>query len=147
MKNLRLLSCAALSALIISGCTPTNTVRGNIVEDYRLAEVQPGVDTRTDVLRKLGSPTTRATFDDNIWYYIGQETEKRGILDPEVVEERVIVAFFSEDGILQEIKDIDNERLDIPYARRETPTSGNEITVLQQFLGNLGRFNTEEPPQ
>ena len=24
---------------------------------------------------------------------------------------------------------------------RETPTSGNEMSVLEQFLGNIGRFN------
>jgi len=133
-----------VTASVLSACAPTQTVRGNIVEDYRLVEVVPGEDTRTDVLKKLGSPTTKAAFDENIWYYLGQETEKRGILDPEVVEERIVVVFFNEDGIVQEIKDVDNERIDLPYARRKTPTSGNEVTFLQQLLGNLGKFNKEE---
>ncbi len=132
------------SAISIAACTPTTNVRGNIIEDFQLKEVVPGIDGRSDVLKKLGSPTTKATFDDNVWYYIGQETEKRGILDPEVMSERIVVVTFSDEGIVDTIQDVDNSRVDLPIARDKTPTSGNEVTVMQQFLGNLGRFN---PPQ
>ncbi len=145
MKNLKTLTCTALAAAIIgtaiTGCTPTQNTRGNLLQDYQLTEVVPGQDTRTEVLRKLGSPTTKAPFDDNIWYYLGQETEKRGILDPEVTNERVVAVTFNEEGIVSDVQDIDNERVDLPYIRRKTPTTGNEITVMQQFLGNLGKFN------
>lgn len=141
MKNLRILACAALSATIIAGCTPTHNTRGNLLQDYQLSEVRPGVDTRTEVLRKLGSPTTRAPFDDNVWYYLGQETEKRGILDPEVKSERIVEVTFDKSGTVKDVQDIPNNRIDIPYVRSKTPTSGNDITVMQQFLGNLGKFN------
>ena len=40
-----------------------------------------------------------------------------------------------------DIEDVDNQRIDLPYARDKTPTTGNEITAVQQLLGNLGRFN------
>jgi outer membrane protein assembly factor BamE (lipoprotein component of BamABCDE complex) len=52
MKNFRTLAVTGLTALMISGCTPTHDVRGNIIEDYRLAEVKEGVDSRSEVLRK-----------------------------------------------------------------------------------------------
>ena len=93
------------------------------------------------MLRKFGSPTTRAPFDDNVWYYIGQETEKRGILDPEITNERIVAVVFNESGIVEDVQDIDNDRVNLPYVRRKTPTSGNEITFMQQFLGDLGKFN------
>lgn len=147
MKTLRLLACAALTVTVIGGCTPTNNVRGNLLQDYQLAEIVPGQDSQTDVLRKIGSPTTRAPFNDNVWYYLGQETEKRGILDPEIKNERIVAVFFSSAGIVEKVEDVDNQRVDLPYVRRKTPTSGNEMTVLQQFFGNLGRFNTEEAPE
>lgn len=129
---------------LLSGCAPTRNVRGNLVQDYQLSEVTTGQDTRTDVLRKLGSPTTKAPFDDNVWYYLGQEMEKRGILDPQVTQERIIRISFDADGIVQDIQNIENQRLDLPYAREKTPTSGNEITFTQQLLGNLGKFNKDE---
>lgn len=150
MKNFRPLARTALvltvSAIMMTGCTPTHNVRGNLLEDYQIVEIKPGEDSRTDVLRKFGSPTTKAPFDDNVWYYLGQETEKKGILDPKVVNERVVVVFFNDEGIVQDVKDVDNERVDLPIVRRKTPTTGNEITVMQQLLGNLGKFNSEGQP-
>lgn len=141
MKNFRKLSCIALTAALLGACTPTQNIRGNMLQDYQLVEVKAGQDTRSDVLRKLGSPTTTAPFDDNVWYYLGQETEKRGVLDPEVKNERVVAVIFDESGVVTEIQDIDNQRVDLPYVRRKTPTSGNEVTFTQQLLGNLGKFN------
>jgi outer membrane protein assembly factor BamE (lipoprotein component of BamABCDE complex) len=128
-------------ALLIGACSPTVAIRGNMLEDYQLAELKPGQSTRSDVLRSLGSPTTQSTFDSNVWYYIGQETEKHGILDPEITKERVVVVAFTDEGIVQEAKDVDRAHIDIPYSRDKTPTHGNDVTIAQQFLGNLGKFN------
>ncbi len=133
-----------LAGLGLSACTPTQATRGNIVEDFRMAEVVPGVSTRTNVLKSLGSPTTKAPFDDNIWYYIGQKTEKRGIFDPKVVDKKVVVVAFNQDGIVDTIENIDSDQINVPTVRRKTPTSGNEVTVLQQLLGNVGRFNKQK---
>lgn len=129
--------CASLAA-----CAPTVNARGNMIKDYQLVTMKAGVTTKNDVLRALGSPTTQDPFDENTWYYIGQKTEKKGILDPKVVEERIIMVNFDpETGIVNAIQDVGGNREDIPYENRKTPTSGNEITVLQQFFGNLGKFN------
>lgn len=114
-----------------------------MVEDFRIKEVVPGVSTRQNVLKSLGSPTTTAPFDDNTWYYIGQKMEKKGVFDRTVTEERVVLAQFDEEGILQRLEEIDNQRQDIPTVSRETPTGGNEITALEQILGNVGKFNNQ----
>lgn len=141
MRKVKLLSIlAALAAL--SACTPTTATRGNIVEDFRMAEIVPGVSTRTTVLQSMGSPTTQAPFDENVWYYIGQKTEKRGIFDPKVVEKKVVVVAFNADGIVETIDTVNADDIDVAVVRRKTPTSGNEMTLLQQLLGNVGRFNS-----
>lgn len=139
MKKCVLLTAAALIGL--SACTPTKDVRGNLLQDYQITTVQAGTDTQSDVLRKLGSPTTKAPFDDKVWYYLGQETEKRGILDPEVKNERIVAVFFDENGVVSKIQNVDPNRADVPYVREKTPTSGQDLTVMQQLLGNMGRFN------
>lgn len=144
MKNVRHLTVLLGSIAVISACTPTQATRGNLVEDYRLSEVVPGVSTKSNVLQSLGSPTTQAPFDDNVWYYISQKTEKRGFMDPKVVDEKIVVVAFDEDGVVQIAQPIDADRLDVPRVRRKTPTGGNEVTVLQQLLGNVGRFNRPE---
>lgn len=146
MKQLNIiyLSVFLTGALVLSACTPTTATRGNIVEDFRMAEITPGVSSRTNVLKSLGSPTTKAPFDDNVWYYIGQKTEKKGIFDAKVVDEKIVVVAFNEDGIVDVMEEIDAERIDIPRVRRKTETGGNDVTVLQQLLGNVGKFNAPD---
>jgi outer membrane protein assembly factor BamE (lipoprotein component of BamABCDE complex) len=135
----------ALVAFTLTACAPTKATRGNIVDDYRMAEVVPGTSTQSDVIRVLGSPTAQDPFDPSIWYYIGQKTEKKGILDPKVTEEKIVRATFDPaTGVLKEIARIDNSRNNIPISKRKTPTSGNEMTAVQQVLGNLGKFNKPE---
>lgn len=145
MKNIIAAILVTLS-LTAAACTPTVNMRGNMIEDHKVAQLQKGVDTRTDVLRKMGSPTTIAPFDDSVWYYLEQKTEKRGILDDQVVDERIIVVMFDANGVVEQINDVDNKRNPVPYVARATPTSGNEVTVMQQMLGNLGKFNKEGGP-
>lgn len=132
--------------LTLAACTPTHAVRGNIVEDYRLSEVVPGVSTRQNVLMSLGSPTTQSPFDENVWYYMGQKTEKTGIFDPKVVDEKIVVVAFDEEGVVQLAEVIENDRIDIPRIREKTPTGGNDISAVQQIMGNLGKFNRAAEP-
>ena len=141
MASMKVITPLFVAAILLSACTPTKTNRGNMVEDFRMQEVTVGISTRNNVLKSLGSPTTTAPFDDNVWYYIGQEMEKRGIFDPKVVNEKVVVVAFNEEGIVEAMEEIDSERLDIPKVRRKTKTGGNEVTVMEQLLGNVGRFN------
>lgn len=140
MKTLTILFCL----LTVAACTPTQATRGNIVEDFRLTEIVPGVSTRTNVLKSLGSPTTVAPFDDNVWYYIGQKTEKTGIFDPKVVDKKVVVVAFNQDGVVDTVENVKADAIDIPHVRRKTPTSGNEMSVVEQLIGNVGRFNRPE---
>lgn len=142
-----LLKYAAVAGLTLAGfslqaCTPTHHVRGNFLKDYQIAEITAGEDNVSDVIRKLGSPTAQSTFDPTLWYYIGQETEKRGVFDAEVKEEQVVVLKFNQQGVVEYIQIADAERNDLPYVAEKTPTSGNEVTIMQQLVGNIGKFNS-----
>lgn len=144
MKNKLKIAFYCLMIVNITACSPVTAQRGSMLADYQIEEIKVGEHSRSDVLRLIGSPTTQSTFNTDIWYYIGQETEKHGILDSEVVKERVIVVSFDKEGIVQSLEDGTGDRMDIPYARTKTPTHGNELTFTQQLLGNLGRFNAPQ---
>lgn len=134
---------AVILTSMVAACTATQATRGNLLEDYQLKEILPGIDAREDVMRKVGSPTTISTFDENTWYYMGQKTEKKGILDPKVTAERIIVVTFAADGKVDAVKERMDGRQDIAIVDRATPASGNEFTFMQQMLGNLGKFNRD----
>jgi outer membrane protein assembly factor BamE (lipoprotein component of BamABCDE complex) len=143
-KTSKFLLLAAATFLAAPACTPTVAQRGNMLEDQQMKTIIPGIHTRSDVLRILGSPTTQAPFNDDVWYYIGQETEKKGILDPDVTKERVVVVVFNPDSTVYFLKEMPKgASLDVPIERSKTPTHGNDMTIMQQMLGNIGRFNSQ----
>ncbi len=144
MKKLFYTVLLSSSVITLGACTPVTAQHGNLLEDFQVQEVVQGQSTRSDVLRTLGSPTTQSTFNNDVWYYIGQETEKHGILDHEVVNERIIMVTFNQEGIVDSIEDVEPNRENIPYAKTKTPTHGNDLTFTQQLLGNMGRFNTPQ---
>lgn len=131
---------ALLAVLTLAACSPTRATNGVFLAPDDVTKVQPGA-TRADVLQALGTPTTTAVFDDNTWYYVGQKTEKTAFFDAKVTDRKVYEVKFAEDGTLTSIRDATGESIDVPITRRKTPTSGHDLTVAQQLLGNLGRFN------
>ncbi len=137
----------ALSLLGIgaSACSPTVATRGHMVEADRLAEIHTGSSRREDVASVLGTPTAVGTFDGSVWYYIGQKTEKTAFFQPEVVERQVVVVHFDPQGVVSDVKTLDKSAgQDIEMVDRTTPTHGREMTVLEQMLGNVGRFSAKD---
>jgi len=131
----------ATTTCILGACTPTQATRGNYLYSEDIASVQPSVTTEFEILNLFGTPTAKAVFDDNTWYYVGLKTEKESFFDEKVTERQVYQVKFDEAGIVQSIAEVENDTVDVPLASRVTPTSGNEVTFLQQVLGNVGKFN------
>lgn len=132
----------ALLATLVSACTPLVAVRGNLVEDKRLERVVVGVSNRESVLSSLGTPTVKPAFDDKTWLYIGEVTEQLAFFDPDIVDRRVLAIRFDEEDRVSAIADYDEKSGKIVrFVSRETPTSGRELSVLEQIFGNIGRFS------
>ena len=141
----RNLAAGLLVAATVAACSPRVATRGNLVEDYRLEQVHTGTSTKADVATILGTPTTVSTFDDNTWYYIGQRVETVAFFAPEVTQRRVLrMQFDPTSSTLTDIKEVDlADGQQVAMVTRETPTLGRRIGILEQFLGNIGRFNNE----
>ncbi len=133
--------------LPLSGCgvmtlfNPTHARRGQIVDADALKELVPGTSSRADATSLLGSPTARATFDDNTWIYISQVTSTRIGRTPGVTEQKVIVLSFDQKGSLTRIRQLDRQdSKQIAMAAGATPSPGSEASFMQQLLGNVGKF-------
>ena len=89
----------------------------------------------------LGSPTARATFDDNTWIYISQVTSTRIGRTPGVHKQKVVVLSFDQAGTLRGIREIDKaEAKTVDMAAGATPSPGSEASFFQQLFGNVGKF-------
>lgn len=138
-------ACAILVFLFLAACTPMERVHGNIVEAAQIEQIKKGVSTKSDVLRVFGSPATVAPFDDSVWYYIGQKTEKRGIFDPKVTEGKIVTVSFDESGVVRDLRTTTGSPADVPTVDRKTPVTGTKTSPLQDFFGNLGKYNPKAP--
>lgn len=139
---------AILFGLIATACTPTVQTHGYRLDPEMMAQVEPGRTTREDVLQLLGSPSSVATFDQSTWYYITQRTERMSFYQDEVVAQDVVAIGFNDQGTVAEVGALGmDDAREVALVERETPTSGNELSAIEQFIGNIGRFNLPRDEQ
>ncbi len=120
--------------------------RGNMVDADQLKELVPGTTTRADVTSLIGSPTARATFDDNTWIYIAEVTRPviGGTLD--VNQQQVVVLSFDQKGVLRNVETKTKaDSMPVQVVSRTTPSPGSDASLLQQLLGNVGKFSPVAP--
>ncbi len=135
-----LAACVALPALM--GCSPTIQTHGHSLEEEQIAKIKPGETSRQEVLQLLGSPSALSTFDDDAWYYVSQRTEKTSFYQEGVVAQDVLtIAFDDQDRVAGVDRHGLDEVASIDPVNRVTPTAGSSPSVLQQLIGNIGRFS------
>jgi outer membrane protein assembly factor BamE (lipoprotein component of BamABCDE complex) len=144
----RFVSYALAGALLVpalttlGGCDPQFNQRGFVPTPGSTEKLEVGAQSREDVVRLIGSPSAVSTFNPNVWYFISETQESFAFLKPEITQQKVIQITFNDSGRVSAIKTYDlAQAQDIVMVQRITPTSGKELTVLEQVLGNVGKFN------
>src|SRR4051812_49152156 len=128
--------------LAVAGCESIVDQRGFAATPGSLEKLEIATQSREDVVRLIGSPSAVGTFNPNVWYYISQKQEYYAFFKPTMVEQNVMQLNFNEAGRLTAIKKYElADSRDIAMVSRITPTAGKEITVLEQIMGNVGRFS------
>jgi outer membrane protein assembly factor BamE (lipoprotein component of BamABCDE complex) len=131
-----------IGGLALGACVPQVSNHGYRLDEAALAQIEPGRTTRDEILQLLGSPSTLTTFDDSVWYYVSQRTERMSFYQEDVVNRDVVSVTFDELGTVAQIDRHGLEQgHEVSLVERETPTAGSELTALEQFIGNIGRFN------
>lgn len=147
MKNLhpmRLALIVAATALATTACEPVIELRGNLPPPEQLAQVKVGVTSRDDVQALLGTPSNVTPFGDETWHYISSVFERKAFFEPEIKERTIITVVFDRGGVVRamETKGLVDGK-DVTPVDRETPTAGKEMTILQQLMGNVGKFTKD----
>ena len=137
----------ALLALCLSltACSlfvPPLQTRGNKVDPDQLKELVPGTSSKADVTSLIGSPTQKATFDENTWLYITETTRPRVGRTLGVLDQHVVALTFDDRGILTGVKQYGMaDARPVAVATQTTPSPGTEASFMQQLIGNIGRYN------
>lgn len=133
----------SLALLLTAACQPTVSTHGHQIDPAQLAEIQPGSTSREEVASLLGSPSTVGTFDGESWFYVSQRSEVTSFYQADITQQDVVRIDFDANGLVTEVR---RHGLEMAQAvdpdPNRTRTLGNELTIVQQFIGNIGRFNS-----
>jgi len=133
-----------LTGLSAPACSPVIELNGNLPPPEQLEQVKVGSSNRDDVQALLGTPSNVALFGDETWHYISSVTERVAFFEPEIKERKVITVVFDQGGIVRvlDTKGLQDGKNIVPVDR-ETPTAGKEMNMLQQLIGNVGKFSKD----
>jgi outer membrane protein assembly factor BamE (lipoprotein component of BamABCDE complex) len=123
---------------VFVACAPTVANRGSMLDLESLAQIKPGVTTREQVATRLGTPTTISTFDENVWYYVGRQTEQYSFFSPDVIKQQAVEVSFNDKGIVTSCAEIElPNAADATPVDRSTPTFGQKNTLIRELIGDL----------
>ena len=127
--------------IMLQSCSNKTIITGNLPDPDLLANIEVGQVSKNEVLEFLGSPSTKATFNDNDWYYVSEKISTRAFFHHKVINRKVLIIQFDKRDIVKKITQLslkDGEKIEM--VDRITPTAGKEMTILKQIFGNVGRF-------
>src|ERR1700737_865976 len=119
------------TALPLVGCGFTQTYHhGYVVPEGALEQIPLGA-TQEQVLIVLGTPSTVATVNGEVFYYISQRGEQTAFMPQSIVDQRVIAVYFDKNRRVERLADYrmqDGKIFD--FVGRTTPTGGKELSYL-----------------
>lgn len=136
----RMLAIAALASPLLGGCFFEETYqRGYVLPEGALQQIPIGA-TQEQVLIVLGTPSTVATLNGEVFYYISQRAERAvAFLPQKVTNQRVIAVYFDSNRRVRRLADYgmkDGKIFD--FVSRTTPTGGEEVNYLKPIFNLLG---------
>jgi outer membrane protein assembly factor BamE (lipoprotein component of BamABCDE complex) len=128
-----------VASLAVSGCSSMqlgDTMYNGYVVDQDSLNLIPVGSSREQVLLTMGTPSTTATFDNEVFYYISQKRQRAvAFMKPRLVDQQVVAIYFTKDGTVERRANYtlqDGKVFDM--ISRTTPTGGRDLTFLQQLL-------------
>ncbi|MEO1732121.1 MAG: outer membrane protein assembly factor BamE [Pseudomonadota bacterium] len=135
-------ACAAALIFGLTACVATYRNHGYVPPDELLSEIVVGVDTRDTVAETVGPPSSSGLLNDSGFYYVSSRVRNYGMLEPKIIERRLVAISFDSSGVVRNIEEfgLEDGRV-VTLQRRITETAVVDETFLRQLLGNLGNFN------
>jgi outer membrane protein assembly factor BamE (lipoprotein component of BamABCDE complex) len=126
------------TGILLGGCFTEVYNRGFMVPEGALEQIPMGA-TQEQVLIVLGTPSTVATVNGEVFYYISQRSEQTAFMAPKIVDQRVVAVYFDKNRRVERLADYglqDGKLFD--FVSRTTPTSGKEVTSLTYMFKIFG---------
>ena len=140
-RGFRAVAAIALMCAALGACTGEQFQKGYILPPGALEQIPIGA-SQDQVLIVMGTPSTVATLNGEVFYYISQRSERKvAFMNQQVVDQRVIAIYFDKNRQVQRLANYglqDGKIFD--FISRTTPTSGQELSYLTPLFKLLS-FN------
>lgn len=137
-RQLRRATLLAVTCVALAGCAE-QFQKGYILPEGALEQIPIGA-SQDQVLIVLGTPSTVATLNGEVFYYISQRTQRRvAFMNQDVTDQRVLAVYFDKNRQVQRIANYgiqDGKVFD--FISRTTPTSGQEVSYLTPLFRLIG---------
>ena len=140
-RGMRTVAAIALVCAALGGCVGEQFQKGYILPPGALEQIPIGA-SQDQVLIVMGTPSTVATLNGEVFYYISQRSERKvAFMNQQVVDQRVIAIYFDKNRQVQRLANygLQDGRI-FDFISRTTPTSGQELSYLTPLFKLLS-FN------
>jgi len=140
-RGMRSIAAITLICAVLGACTGEQFQKGYILPPGALEQIPIGA-SQDQVLIVMGTPSTVATLNGEVFYYISQRSERPvAFMNQKVVDQRVIAIYFDKNRRVQRLANygLQDGRI-FDFVSRTTPTSGQELSYLTPLFKLLS-FN------
>ena len=140
-RGMRAIAAIALVCAALGACAGEQFQKGYILPPGALEQIPIGA-SQDQVLIVMGTPSTVATLNGEVFYYISQRSERKvAFMNQQVVDQRVIAVYFDKNRQVQRLANygLQDGRI-FDFISRTTPTSGQELSYLTPLFKLLS-FN------
>jgi outer membrane protein assembly factor BamE (lipoprotein component of BamABCDE complex) len=136
-RGLRTTAAVMLVCAVLGGCGE-QFQKGYILPPGALEQIPIGA-SQDQVLIVMGTPSTVATLNGEVFYYISQRSERPiAFMTDRIVDQRVIAIYFDKNRQVRRLANygLKDGRI-FDFISRTTPTSGQEINYVAPLFKAL----------
>ena len=137
-------------SLFISACTLKKVEKHHGVHflDKKQEKLTVNQSNKNDILELLGSPSTKSTFDNDLWIYIERKTDTaflRKFGNEKIIVNNVLLLEINNIGLLakKEFLDLTNMQ-ELKFVEQTTENQYRKNTFVYDFLSSL-RHKINDP--
>src|ERR1700729_535730 len=136
-RGLRTAAAAMLVCAVLGGCGE-QFQKGYILPPGALEQIPIGA-SQDQVLIVMGTPSTVATLNGEVFYYISQRSERPiAFMSDRIVDQRVIAIYFDKNRQVRRLANYGlKDGMIFDFISRTTPTSGQEINYVAPLFKAL----------
>ena len=130
-------------SLFISACTLKKVERHHGVHflNKKQEKLTINQSNKNDILKLLGSPSTKSTFDNDLWIYIERKTDNSSLTkfgNERIIVNNVLLLEVNNMGLLASKEFLDLTKMqDLKFAKQTTEGQYNKNSFLYDFLSSM----------